>query len=698
MKRPAHIPPRSTKHTNTPVRASFFEAIPVLPALLTILLIGYAVYSNSFECTFQFDDEYNILDNKVIRTLSPGKIWDYNRNRFLPNLSFAWNYSKGGFETMGYHQLNLAIHLINALLVYWLSILVFASPALEGVPLARYRKNIALFTALLFVAHPLATQSVTYIVQRIASMAALFYFLSAALYIHGRLSQHSIRRYLSFGGAVLSMLAAIHCKENAYSLPLAILWIEICLFRTGQGSILKKKQVWFAAAVLVVAAFIVLQRFSLDVLKPVKTNMGTSYSISSSDYLLTQFGVIVKYIQLLILPINQNLDYDWPISKGLSEPVTLLSLLLLAALLVLAFYHLKRNRMISFCIGWFFITLSIESSFIPIGDVIFEHRTYLPSLGLLLLLSGLLYRYPGQSRPGVAFLILLLVSVTFGVMAHRRNKVWKDPISLYTDTVKKSPGKARPWASLADEYADRSQWDQAIECYDKAIAINPRYSLALHNRGLMHYNKKMLQEARADYTRAIEVNSTYTKAYYNRAIVLNELGLFREAIDDNSRVMQLDPSFVNAYSGRGGAYSSIGDFEKAVDDYTRVIRKAPETKNIFTSRGYAYSRLNRTNDAIADYTMAISMDSTDAKAYFNRAVLLNAGKRQAEAMKDYDNAIIHNPRYASAFINRGNLFYQAGAWQRALDDFDSALAIEPGNAIALQNRRIVLTKIGAPQR
>ena len=204
--------------------------------VLMIIFLGIKIYSNSFDCSFQFDDKHNIIDNDAIKSLSNIKeMWDINHSRFLAFYSFALNYYFDELNVEGYHKINLLIHLINSCLVFWMVRLLFATPGLKITAIANHSKAIALITAFLFVSHPLATGAVTYIVQRMASMVALFYFLSVALYMKGRILETKTK-YWFFIGSIFSALMAIHTKENAYTLPFAIILIELFFINTKKIS------------------------------------------------------------------------------------------------------------------------------------------------------------------------------------------------------------------------------------------------------------------------------------------------------------------------------------------------------------------------------------------------------------------------------------------------------------------------------
>ncbi|HAM51632.1 MAG TPA: hypothetical protein DCP92_13465 [Nitrospiraceae bacterium] len=375
--------------STTLVKPDFLHK-PVVHILL-IAILGLIVYSNSFRVPFQFDDLPNIKDNPIIKDFqyfvepSSAKalpLYDDLKSRFIGHLTFALNCKMHGLNVTGYHIVNLLIHIINALLVYWIVILTFRTPALKPSHnnYQRFADLIALFSALLFVSHPVQTQAVTYIVQRFASPATLFYLLSIASYIRSRLSTERHTRFIFYIISFISAFLAMKTKEIAFTLPVMITIYEIMFF---EGKLTKR--ILYLIPLLLTMAIIPFTLLSLD--KPVGSLISdvseatrVETTVSRMDYLFTEFRVIVTYIRLLFLPIGQNLDYDYPIYRSFFDSRVFLSLLVLTSIISFGIYILCRYRrsaphikLISFGIFWFFIALSIESSIIPIVDVIFEH-------------------------------------------------------------------------------------------------------------------------------------------------------------------------------------------------------------------------------------------------------------------------------------------------------------------------------------
>ncbi|MFM2206870.1 MAG: hypothetical protein RL213_845 [Bacteroidota bacterium] len=587
--------------------------------IISILLLGVFIYSNSFDCSFQFDDKHNITDNAAIRDLAGVRtIWDLGPSRFVGYYSFALNYHFGQLNVRGYHIVNLLIHLINACLIYWVTRLLFRSPVLKGSTVARRQNTIAWLTALLFVSHPLATGAVTYIVQRLASLLTLFYLLSVGLYLTARLSA-SGRSYGYYAAAALSALLAIHTKENAYTLPLAIVLIELCFLQTKKIALnLKSPRILLGLLGVAVFLTIALTTFSFDVFNPLPPSKFNAETITSGNYFLTQLGVIVRYIRLLILPYNQNIDYDIPVSHSLLETTTLLSGLFLLSLLAVAIYVFNRNRIVSFGILWFFLALSVESGIIPISDLMFEHRTYLPSFGFYLIIAGALYPYLQDRNKNAAMLLLALMIGSNSVLAYQRNKVWKDELTLWSDAIKKSPDKPRPYMNRGYAYGRLQQWNNSIADFDKVNELNPeQHPQAYYNLGIAYWALGQKERSFDSYSHAISIDSNYADAYYGRGVCHYYLGDSAGALYDYTKALSITPR-PDVYFNRGLLYANKKMYAEAINDYTQAISMTPDKAVLYNSRAVAYGNLGQWAKAVEDFTKTLELDPSNKSAYTNR--------------------------------------------------------------------------------
>lgn len=523
----------------------------IVPVLL-IIAVGLLVYSNVFHGSFVFDDFPEIRDNQLIKDIafffdlsraeaSPG--YDSFQGRFIGYLSFALNYRIHGLDVAGYHAVNVAIHIINGVLVFLLTLLTFMTPFFRARASGLPPRLTALAAGLLFVSHPVQTQAVAYIVQRFASLATLFLLLSLVLYVQWRFQTlrpeggtqktgarqgtshlRSVPWYL---GSVLCAVLAMKTKQIAFTLPVIIALYEFLFF---EGRV--QKRVLALVPLILTMTIIPVSLIAVD--QPVGEIIGdvseatrVQTALSRGDYLATQLRVIVTYLRLLVLPVNQNLDYDYPVYHSFFHPAVFASFLLLASLAGLGLFLLHRSRaggtvadyrLIAFGVFWFFITLSVESSVIPIVDVIYEHRLYLPGVGMFIAAAGaagvIARRLRFRRLPGDGALILALIVVigALGTAAYNRNEVWRDEVSLWEDVVRKSPNKARGHNNLGTAYRLQGSLDKAIEQYLVTLQLKPDYAEVHVNLGLMYLERGQKDRARAAFEEALRIKPSYVRA------------------------------------------------------------------------------------------------------------------------------------------------------------------------------------------
>ena len=651
----------------------------VLSAII-LCSLGIAIYSNIFHSSFHFDDTNSIIENQNIRNLSDlGAVFSFWPTRFITYLSLAVNYNLGKLDVFGYHLFNILVHIAASLLVYWLVRLTMQAPVIRESEISRHSYTISLLAALIFLVHPLQTQAVTYIIQRATSLAAMFYLATLCLYAKSRLSG-SKAFYLS--GLATGVLA-MFCKEMAITLPFAILLYEHCFFKTDKPVNLKKLSPYLAILFVIPLTMFITRSVDFMHMKRVVEH---DINIPIWNYLITQFRVLVTYIRLLFIPVNQNLDYQYPIFETLFRLEVLSSILLLTFIIFTAQRIFSKYRLLSFAIFFFFLTLLPESSIIPIKDVIFEHRLYLPMLGFsIFLVSGIYYFFENKTLKPMIIMLCIIIS-SYAILTYTRNFVWKDESTLWGDIINKSPQKIRPYNNLGLSYGQKGNFGQAISDYNKAIEINPNYTEAYNNRGIAYSFKGNFDLAISDFNKAIELNPNCVDAYNNRGNVYNDKGNFDLAISDYNKTIALDPNYTEAYNNRGNAYAQKGNFDLAISDFNKAIELSFNYAKAYNNRGNAYGQKGNFGQAISDYSKAIEINHNDSEAYNNRGNAYGVKGNFDRAISDFNKAIELDPNYAKAYNNRGNAYRIKGNFDRAISDFNKAIELDPNYAKAYKNR------------
>ena len=617
--------------------------------LLCIVAVSIATYSNTLDCAFVFDDLPNISENPARRltSLAPSSllraaVGEPNGNRPVANLTFAVNYYFSQDRVASYHVVNILIHTVNGMLVYCLALITFhrldagptptvknqsAGSEMGEPPGPSARQFAALFAALLFVAHPVQTQSVTYIVQRMNSLAVLFYLFALWCYIRGRLAEHEPTRWMAWAGCGLAWLLALGSKQNAATLPVALLLYE-CYFLGGPRLFRQRRNV-----VLLLVACLAVALSALFFLgsSPLE-RIADGYELREFDIsqrVLTQFRVVVFYLSLIGFPHpgRLNLTHDFTVSQGFfTPPTTLLSLLFLVGLLVLAMLVVRRQRLISFCIGWIFIHLAIESSVFPL-EMVFEHRLYLPMVGVCLsaayVVWGTTFRGRCQAerlnhnhrfgfskeklqlaaRLAASAVIVLLLALGSLV----RNRVWTAPEILWSDVVSKSPGDARGWYNRGKAYGLLGDDRAALADYTRAIELKPNYSLAYNNRGIIYGESGRSEAARADFSKVIDLDPGHVKAYFNRGVIYSDLGQHVLAVRDFTTALNLEAFYLSAFCARAVAYAQLGENERAMEDCARAIRLNVKIPSVYASRAHVYFLNNELDMAWDDVRQCRSL-------------------------------------------------------------------------------------------
>jgi len=677
--------------------------------LALIAILGLAAYSNTFNVPFQWDEKHFIVNNPIVKDLGyflhPSKakgheLYGSFKNRYIGYLTFALNYRLHGLDVRGYHIFNLAVHILNALLVYFLVVLTMRTPFLSPLhipPLAKGGTGgvtIALFSALLFVSHPVQTEAVTYIFQRLASLCAFFYLLSLVLYIKWRLSSlghsglsspchsglsspcHSglsgislrkdsrqagmtARQSIFYLASLLSAVLAMKTKENAFTLPVMIALYEFFFFR-GHGPLrisLKRRLLplipFILTMLIIPLALIGVDKPIGEIIGGVGPAMGGYGGISKWDYLFTQFRVIVTYIRLLFLPVNQNIDYVYPMFASFLNLQVFLSFLFLLSLSGLGVNLLCRSRrnaglrLIAFGIFWFFITLSVESSIIPLLMVINEYRVYLPSAGIFMAATTvvfLLLKLPGGKTVRMALAVpLIAIPFIFSYATYARNTAWESEISLWKDAVRKSPENAIAHNNLSVAYLSAGLIDEAMEHYEITLRLTP-------DNG---------------------------DIYYSMANIYCVAGFVDKAIKYYETAIRLKPDLAAAHYNLGNAYYSKGLTEQAIEHYEVAIKLKPNSIEAHNDLGIAYMSENLTYKAITHFQRAIDLNPSLAEPHFNLGNAYYSKGLTDQAIEHYQIAVRLRADYPEAHYNLGSAYYSKGLTEQAIEHYQIAVKLNP---------------------
>ena len=558
----------------------------LLLSLLAIVVI--LIYADTLTAPFIFDDLINILNNPHIRVpaLSLENLaWaGFNSpegRRPVANISFALNYYFNGFNLVGYHVVNILIHTACGIFLYLLAKATLQTPALGS----RYEKFgwIPFLTAFIWMVHPLQTQSVTYIVQRMNSMAAMFYVLSMLFYVKFRMSQASRAKWSLFAGCVITAILAFGTKEITATLPLFIILYEWYFFQELSAQWAKRNFFVLGGVILL---FIIIALVYLDYNPVAKILRGYRVrDFTPFQRVLTESRVVIFYISLLLWPnpSRLNLDHDFALSYSLLNPAaTLIAIATIIGLIVFAFLIARKEPLLSFSIIWFFGNLMIESSIIGL-ELVFEHRNYLPTMFVVLAIVSLAFRYLKHALP--AAIALSLVGALFCVWTFERNKVWADEITLYRDSAAKSPAKARPQNNLGAALSRQDRFEEAIEQYQLALKIKPEYSDAHYNLGYALAKTGKLDEGLSHFREAVRIEPNRVKYLNNLGVALVLKSNYSEAIDHLQTALKINPSDADLHNNLGLAFKKQGEPDAAMQHFSKAVALDPQHVSALINRG-----------------------------------------------------------------------------------------------------------------
>src|SRR5450432_3725233 len=543
--------------------------IPPMWALVTVLVALTTVfwaYAPAMHGGFLFDDTFQQF--ALPAASSPLASWI---GPVRPVLMFSYwiNSQISGQDTYSFHVFNVLFHCFTTFLIF--AIVRRLVGRLTGLP-NQTRDLLAAFAALVFLLHPAQTESVAYIAGRSESLSSLFAAAAYAIFLYRP------RAALSWvtSAALLSLFAlAVFSKEQAIVLPALFLLTDVWLnpgqaFRAIRGN----WRLYLPIAAVGLAAVAVFRNLIMSV---GTGSGGGSAGFGMKDltwyqYLFTQFRAVFVYIGTFLFPVHLTLDWDFPISKTILDHGAIVGLVVLAALAAAAWHFRRRFPLAALGYFVFLLLLSPTSSILPIRDPVAERRMYLPMLGLLLILVDLMRGLKIDRKTlAAACLVVLLVAAA---VTHARAEVWSTPISLWEDTVRKSPNKGRDHLQLASAYYDHGSFDLAVNEYQKAARLEPPEYSMLVNWALACDALNQPENAIAKLRQAASLDAT-AHVYSQIGMVYGKRGQMKDAMEALDQAEKIDPNFAMTYYYKGVVNLSIKDLPGAAANFVRALAADP---------------------------------------------------------------------------------------------------------------------------
>lgn len=660
---------QAAKKTPTPIPKTGKSTKWIYYSLGVILLISFVIYLPVFNNKFlAWDDNLYIKDNPLIYSINLKDIFSrYVMGNYHPLtiLTFAIEYQFFGLNETGYHAVNLLLHLLNVVLVFY------------SINLLVNKPTVALVAALLFGIHPLHVESVAWAAELKDLLYTFFFLASYIMYLKYLTSQQ--KKLYVF--ALLLFCLSLLSKAMAASLPVVLLLTDYFKGRKINAKTLLEKGPFILLSIGfgIVAIWAQKSSGATDVV-----NFGFLERIVFACY------GFITYIVQLFFPLHLSAYYPYPIKSTESLPAQYyLYPVLLIVLMTAVFYSLRFTKKVFFGVGFFAVTVFLVLQLLPVGGAIIADRySYIPSIGIFYLGGEGFNLLLNKKLRIPAFILLAIITVFFSIRTYTRCNIWKDDLTLWNDVISRDQTVPLAYNNRGLIYLNEGKNDIALRDFNKAIELKPDYAKAYNNRGTLFVNEKKYDEALKDFDRAVQLTPAIAGFHVGRGNALKNKNRIDEALAEYDKAISLKPDFSEAYYARGGLFMNQGNNSQAIQEYTRAIELNPNYIEAYLNRGNCFRDNKQFDDALKDYEKALMLDPNFHQAYFNRGTLFMNRTMNELAQKDFDKAIAVNPEYVQAYHNKGSIFYQEKKYEEAIANFSKAIKIKPDYAISFYSRAL----------
>jgi len=665
----------------------------LIPATL-LAAITALVYYPSLHYAFQFDDIANIAKHFNIRSNTFSTLF-FTGTRWLSYWLNALHYSMGKFDPFSYRVGNVAIHTFNGLLVFF--ILLSALTHLKKESFFKHNAFfIAFISSLLFLLHPVQTQTVSYVIQgELEGLAALF--ILSMLLCALKFSQVSSIVLKCALCVLLFGLAIFSCgsKEIAVISPALLVLFDWFFMAQGNWQLLKKRLPLHGGLFMVISGiyvWLLKPAFFTKILtlnSLAKNNIGNVIThnpdmlITPWHFFISQFKVILHYLWMFVWPFDISVEYDWMLVRGFLSPDCIFPLMVLLLVAYGTYKLLRRDvaHPVAFGVLWFAICMAPRSSIIASPELLVDYKTYTASFGLLLLLgAGLVYLFmylcnqwkktaaiSHQKYGLIACTILLACAV--GMQTVRRNKVWRSGLEFWQNVIENAPGKARAYNNYGVELSQTMhEYGKAIPYFKKAIAMDKKYPDPCNNLAVAYSHLGKIDDAIATLKHSLTINPYYPEGYNNLASFFLEKKEYAKAEECLHIALKIRPYYGKAYFNMGRMYMEKGEQEKAWQCFKDSCTKADLDTDVgFATYGRVSLGLKKYEDAIIAFTKILEINPSFPEIKFNLANAYFLAQKYEESIMLYQDLLKSQPGEYRAWYNKGEAHVK-------LSQFDNALA------------------------
>jgi tetratricopeptide (TPR) repeat protein len=578
---------------------------PLISLTLVLLITGFVLFPTLSNGWLDWDDKVNILDNNLVKGLS----WQRIKLIFqtpevnglympIPIITWALNVKFGGWDPLGFHVVNLVLHLGVTTLVFFL------------VKQLTNQVWTAILTALLFGIHPLHVESVAWITGR-RDLVYSFFLLGSMLvwlWFIGRKKHRSILYLLSLFLFTASLLS----KSVAVVLPLFLLLADYYQGRTDLRKMLLEKVPFFVLSLVfgLLTIYTQTQTAALSNL----TDVPYYLSAITSSYSLT------LYLIQSVVPFQIGGFHPYPVSTGTFPWYMLISVL--TPIVLIAFLILNRHKKdMVFGIGLAMVGFLPVIQLLPVGDALVTDRyTYIPYLGLFFLYSKVILWAYKKLEKRILIRNLLTGSligyfIWIGYTANASTHIWKNTELFWSNVIDQHPHNEKGYINRGRYRMDKGQLDLAKSDYDKALKIAPQLPVMHQELGLYYQRVGEYLNADKAFKTALNLDSLYHPARLNLGINHMRLNQLDQALETFKELEALDPKNILVHLNIGVILEGRNEFDAAIDEYSKAIQKQPLDSRGYQYRGVVLVRAEEYEKATKDINKWIDLSPRNGKAY-----------------------------------------------------------------------------------
>jgi len=623
-------------------------------AVLAVIL--FLVYSNSLDCGWHLDDFHSITQNPNIhlkevtwpgisKSLHSDLNYPDKLYRPIAGLTLALNFFVSGADPFSYHLVNLLIHWLCSVFLFLFVYQTLHLPSFHG-KYAASAYSIALLSAVLWAINPIQTQAVTYVVQRMTSLAGLFYIMSMFFYAKGRTAREGKMRLLNGALCFTAFALAFGSKENAALLPVSMLLYEGIVVQTDIDSWVKRNKLYILTALSLILTLSVLYAYYRRGSFLSFLNDYEERPFTLAQRLLTQPRVILFYLSLIFYPLPSRLSiaHSFDVSTSLFNPVsTLFSISSVAGAAILAVLFSKKYRLLSFCFLFFLVNHLLESSVFPL-ELVFEHRNYIPSMVVFLPVAIgiclLFERYasaPGMKSVLAAFIALLLVGL--GHATYLRNFAWKSEQTLWADASIKAPDQFRPHHNLGVAYQDQGRLREAVSEFEKA----------LQSEGIHRKTEKVV-------------------TYYQLGRAYHQLGDLQKSKAFYEKTLQMDANLSHALAGLAVLYAAEGNADTSWVYLERAWKANSENPYVNFNMGLHYMNQGEMDRAEPHFRKAAAAEDIKGSAHLYLGMICKQRGQLGRAAMYLKASAAANPKDVTPHLHLLEVYDEAGLGGMSLQE------------------------------